>query len=66
LIPPTPGIVNQFFNDSTGEGDQGEADAADRGTKATGSNTSKRPRNRLHKGRQRKSPGKSIARLGVG
>ena len=27
LIPPTPGIVNQFFNDSTGEGDQGEADA---------------------------------------
>jgi len=25
-IPPTPGIVNQFFNDSTGEGDFGERD----------------------------------------
>jgi Mn-containing catalase len=25
-IPPTPGLVNQFFNDSTGEGDQGEMD----------------------------------------
>src|SRR6201985_2743740 len=23
LIPPTPGIVEQFYNDSTGEGDQG-------------------------------------------
>ncbi|MDB6033402.1 MAG: Catalase [Verrucomicrobiales bacterium] len=26
-IPPTPGIVNQFFNDSTGQGDLGEIDA---------------------------------------
>lgn len=25
-IPPTPEIVNQFFNDSTGEGDNGETD----------------------------------------
>jgi len=25
-IPPTPGIVNKFFNDSTGEGDEGEKD----------------------------------------
>jgi Mn-containing catalase len=25
-LPPTPGIVNQFFNDSTGEGDEGETD----------------------------------------
>jgi Mn-containing catalase len=25
-IPPTPGIVEQFFNDSTGEGDLGEKD----------------------------------------
>jgi Mn-containing catalase len=25
-IPPTPGIVNQFFNDSTGKGDFGEQD----------------------------------------
>jgi Mn-containing catalase len=27
LLPPTPEIVNKFFNDSTGEGDEGEADA---------------------------------------
>src|SRR5712671_7550911 len=27
LIPPTPGLVDQFFNDSTGEGDRGEVDA---------------------------------------
>lgn len=26
-IPPTPRIVNQYFNDSTGEGDFGETDA---------------------------------------
>jgi len=26
-IPPTPGIVDQFFNDSTGQGDDGEIDA---------------------------------------
>ena len=26
-IPPTPGIVEQFFNDSTGEGDNGDVDA---------------------------------------
>jgi Mn-containing catalase len=26
LIAPTPGIVQQFYNDSTGEGDEGEAD----------------------------------------
>ena len=26
-IPPTPGIVNQFYNDSTGKGDNGEIDA---------------------------------------
>src|SRR6476620_7540311 len=26
-IPPTPGLVNQYFNDSTGEGDDGEVDA---------------------------------------
>jgi Mn-containing catalase len=25
-IPPTPGLVDQFFNDSTGEGDNGETD----------------------------------------
>ena len=27
LIPPTPDIVKQFFNDSTGVGDEGERDA---------------------------------------
>src|SRR5947207_12204464 len=26
-IPPTPGLVDQFFNDSTGMGDRGEPDA---------------------------------------
>ncbi len=26
-IPPTPGLVDQFFNDSTGEGDDGDVDA---------------------------------------
>jgi Mn-containing catalase len=26
-IPPTPGLVDQFFNDSTGEGQDGEIDA---------------------------------------
>src|SRR3954464_8757447 len=26
-IPPTPGLVNEFFNDSTGRGDDGENDA---------------------------------------
>src|SRR3954466_12700629 len=26
-IPPTPGLVNQFFNDSTGAGEDGEIDA---------------------------------------
>ena len=27
VIPPTPGLVDQYFNDSTGEGDDGETDA---------------------------------------
>jgi Mn-containing catalase len=26
MIAPTPGLVNQFFNDSTGQGDEGEID----------------------------------------
>src|SRR5438046_7363621 len=26
-IPPTPGLVDQYFNDSTGTGDRGEPDA---------------------------------------
>src|SRR5436309_853239 len=26
-IPPTPGLVNQYFNDSTGQGDNGDIDA---------------------------------------
>lgn len=27
MIPPTPGIVDEYYNDSTGEGDDGEIDA---------------------------------------
>src|SRR5918996_3882673 len=27
IIPPTPGLVDQFFNDSTGSGEDGEIDA---------------------------------------
>jgi Mn-containing catalase len=27
MIPPTPGLVDQFFNDSTGSGEDGEVDA---------------------------------------
>ncbi|MGC1228221.1 MAG: manganese catalase family protein, partial [Candidatus Sulfotelmatobacter sp.] len=26
-IEPTPGLVDEYFNDSTGEGDEGETDA---------------------------------------
>lgn len=26
-IAPTPGLVDEYFNDSTGEGDEGETDA---------------------------------------
>ena len=26
-IEPTPGLVDEYFNDSTGEGDEGEVDA---------------------------------------
>jgi len=26
-VPPTPGLVDQYFNDSTGEGGSGETDA---------------------------------------
>jgi Mn-containing catalase len=26
-IPPTPGLVDQYFNDSTGEGGNGDSDA---------------------------------------
>jgi len=29
-IPPTPGLVDQYFNDSTGAGEDGEIDATDR------------------------------------
>jgi Mn-containing catalase len=27
VIPPSPGVVDQYYNDSTGEGDDGEIDA---------------------------------------
>ena len=42
-IPPTPGLVDQFFNDSTGEGDDGEIEPAVRGTRAASGNSSKSP-----------------------
>ena len=28
MLPPTPGIVDQYYNDSTGEGDEGEIDTS--------------------------------------
>ncbi|HEV7401432.1 MAG TPA: manganese catalase family protein [Chthoniobacteraceae bacterium] len=36
LIPPTPGIVDQWYNDSTGDGDQGESDTGGPWTEAEG------------------------------
>ena len=43
-IAPTPGLVNQYFNDSTGTGDEGEIDTEVRGTRAaTGSSWPPRP-----------------------
>ena len=38
-IAPTAGLVDQFFNDSTGEGDHGEIDAVVPGMKATSGNS---------------------------
>ncbi len=35
-IPPTPGLVDQYFNDSTGEGDDGEVDATGPWNKGNG------------------------------
>jgi Mn-containing catalase len=35
-IPPTPGIVEQFYNDSTGQGDDGEVDARGPWNEGTG------------------------------
>jgi hypothetical protein len=42
-IPPTPGLVDQYFNDSTGEGDEGETDARGPGTRATTGRSSRFP-----------------------
>ena len=42
-IPPTPELVNQFFNDSTGEGDEGEIDARGPGMRAATGNSSSSP-----------------------
>jgi Mn-containing catalase len=36
FIPPTPGIVDQWYNDSTGEGDHGETDPKDTPWKTEG------------------------------
>ena len=46
-IAPTPKLVDQFFNDSTGEGDHGEVDAAVHGTKASLGNSWRRRRSRI-------------------
>src|ERR1700712_1029949 len=35
-IPPTPGLVDQYFNDSTGEGDDGEVDVTGPWNKGNG------------------------------
>jgi Mn-containing catalase len=35
-IPPTPGLVDQYFNDSTGDGDNGEVDATGPWNKGNG------------------------------
>jgi Mn-containing catalase len=51
-IPPTPDIVNQYFNDSTGTGDEGESDARGPWNEGDGMHIrlrpgeSRRPRNR--------------------
>jgi hypothetical protein len=45
-IAPTPQLVDQFFNDSTGEGDHGEVDAGGRGMKVNHGNSSNRPLSR--------------------
>lgn len=36
LIPPTPGLVNQYFNDSTGENEEGDKDATGPWNKGNG------------------------------
>src|SRR3954454_16868908 len=36
LIPPTPGLVDEYFNDSTGQGDNGETDATGPWNKGNG------------------------------
>jgi Mn-containing catalase len=38
-IPPTPGLVDQYFNDSTGDGDDGEVDATGPWNKALRGNS---------------------------
>ena len=57
-IPPTPGLVDQYFNDSTGQGDDGEVDAPGRGTTVMAGLLSKprRCRKRARTRRKRPSP----------
>ena len=43
-IPPTPGLVDQYFNDSTGVGERGEFDARGPGTRVEPGSISRRLR----------------------
>jgi Mn-containing catalase len=46
-IAPTPGVVNQFFNESTGSGDMARSTPADRGMKGAIGFSRNRPPSRL-------------------
>jgi Mn-containing catalase len=48
-IPPTPGLVNQYFNDSTGIGDRGEPDVRGPWNEGDDWNSSMRPPFKLWK-----------------
>ena len=43
-IPPTPGLVDQYFNDSTGRATMARSTHAGPGIRATNGNSSSRPR----------------------
>ena len=59
-IPPTAGLVDQYFNDSTGVGDEGETDA--QGPWNTGGNWTIVEQPELHKGVEHMSSPKSSKR----
>jgi len=59
-IPPTAGLVDQYFNDSTGVGDEGETDA--KGPWNTGGNWTIVEQPELHKGVEHMPSAKSSKR----